>query len=163
MIKIKNKHKQIIHKLFNFSILLKGLDGILEILGGLVLFFVSSDNLIGVIKLLFHTELIEDSKDVVINYLISLFQNLSLNAQLFASIYLLIHGLIKIWLISSLLKKRVWAYPVSQIVLGIFVIYQIYRYTYTHSLFLVLLTLFDVLVISLIGFEWREFKKKKLF
>jgi uncharacterized membrane protein len=160
MIKMKSKHKKIFHKLFNVGILLKGLDGILEIIGGIVLFFVSSDNLVKILKYLFQNELIQDTKDAIANYLISLFQSLSLSVQLFASVYLLIHGIIKIWLISSLLKKRLWAYPVSQIVLGIFVIYQTYRYTHTHSLFLILLTLFDILVIFLIGIEWKSVKKR---
>jgi uncharacterized membrane protein len=142
---------------------LKGLDGILEIIGGIILFFVSSDNLVKVLRFLFQAELIQDTKDVIFNYFALLFQNLSLSAQLFASIYLFAHGIIKIWIIKGLLNKKLWAYSTSEVVLGIFVIYQFYRYTHTHSLFLLILTLFDILIIFLVWLEWRRVRKKKLF
>jgi uncharacterized membrane protein len=160
MTKKKSDTKTLFHKLFNLGIFIKGLDGVLEILGGILLFFVSSDNIVKVLRYLFQIEIIQDSKDAIANYLISIFQSLSLSAQLFASIYLLIHGIIKLWLMSSLSKRRLWAYPVSQVILGLFVIYQTYRYTHTHSSFLAFLTLFDILIIFLIGIEWKEVKKK---
>jgi uncharacterized membrane protein len=39
--------------------------------------------------------------------------------------------------------------------LGLFIAYQVYRYTYTHSVGLVLLTVFDLFVMVLIWHEYR--------
>lgn len=44
------------------------------------------------------------------------------------------------------------------LVLAGFVVYQIYTFAYTHSLTLVLLTLFDLLIIWL---TWREYGEQK--
>ncbi len=41
-------------------------------------------------------------------------------------------------------------------VLFLFVVYQLYRYSYTHSLGLVLLSAFDLVVIALVWHEWRS-------
>jgi uncharacterized membrane protein len=57
--------------------------------------------------------------------------------------------------VIALLKNKLWAYPWSLVVLGSFILYQIYRFTFTHSLALIVLTVFDLAVIWLI---WREYQ-----
>lgn len=41
-------------------------------------------------------------------------------------------------------------YPASIVVMSLFIAYQIYRYTYTHGIGLILLTLFDLILIGLV-------------
>jgi uncharacterized membrane protein len=41
-------------------------------------------------------------------------------------------------------------------VFGGFIAYQLYRYTHTHSLALIALTVFDAIVIWLVWLEWRD-------
>jgi len=43
--------------------------------------------------------------------------------------------------------------------LTLFIAYQLYRISYTHSLGLIFLTLFDVFVVWL---TWKEYRKKTL-
>jgi uncharacterized membrane protein len=54
-----------------------------------------------------------------------------------------------------LLKNKLSAYPASLIALGLFVLYQLYRFSYTHAAGLIVLTVFDLLVMSLIWHEYR--------
>lgn len=64
-------------------------------------------------------------------------------------------GLTKIGLIAGLLRGKLGFYPAAIVVFLLFVIYQLYRYSLTHALWLVILTLVDVVVIWL---TWREYK-----
>jgi len=62
---------------------------------------------------------------------------------------------VKIFLVAGLLRNRRWAYPAALAVFGTFILYQVYRFSYTHSLGLVALTIFDLAVMWLI---WREYR-----
>jgi uncharacterized membrane protein len=44
-------------------------------------------------------------------------------------------------------------------VLGLFVVYQLYRFAYTHGVGLIALSLFDVFVVALIWHEWRLYRR----
>lgn len=145
-------------KLFKISLLLKGLDSILEIIGGFLLLFVNSQSLNSLVRDIFQHELSEDPKDFVANYLIDL-THFSKSAQLFGFLYLLSHGVIKLGLVAGLLKGKLWTYPLSIFVFVLFIIYQIYRFAFTHSVYLLLLTAFDILIIILIWLEYKRLEK----
>ncbi|TMB72624.1 MAG: DUF2127 domain-containing protein, partial [Deltaproteobacteria bacterium] len=87
-----------------------------------------------------------------------LVHNLSSDTKLFVSAYLVAHGLIKVFLVASLLRKKLWAYPTALWFLGIFLLYQLYRFSHTHSLGLLALSAFDLFVASLV---WREYRSQK--
>ena len=73
----------------------------------------------------------------------------------FTTVYLLSHGVIKLWLIIGLLRAKLSYYPVAIGVFGLFIIYQLYRFSATHSLWLLLITAVDVVVI---GLTWHEYQ-----
>lgn len=155
-----DKTKAFIHKTFEVGIFLKGTDGFLEIIGGILLFFVNPALINKIVITLTQHELSEDPKDLIANYLINVSQQLSVSFLIFAGYYLLIHGVIKIFLIIFLWKQKLLAYPLAMIFFTIFIIYQIYRYTYEHSSWLVVLTIFDIFVVVLTWLEYRRLKNK---
>jgi uncharacterized membrane protein len=55
-----------------------------------------------------------------------------------------------------------WSYPASLVVMAAFIAYQLYRYSYTFSVGLMLLTIFDVIVIALVWHEWRLMKQLRI-
>ncbi|MFD2029898.1 DUF2127 domain-containing protein [Ancylobacter dichloromethanicus] len=68
---------------------------------------------------------------------------------------MLSHGAVKkFFLVVGLLRGKLWSYPASLIVLGLFIVYQLYRFSYTHGVGLIILTVFDVFVMGLI---WHEY------
>jgi len=144
--------------LFRASVSLKGLDAGLEIVGGAALLTVSPDWILRAISFLTQDELAEDPRDLVANHLLHAAQSLSLGTERFAAIYLLSHGIIKIGLVGALLKDKLWAYPAAVIVFGAFIVYQLYRFSFTHGLGLIALSLFDAIVIWLIWLEYRAVK-----
>ena len=148
-----NEEKNI-RQVFVISLVLKGINAILEISGGILFFFTGSVTTL--LSLLTKGELIEDPHDFVAIHTQALLPFFSGNTALFTAFYLILHGVVKIFLVISLLRNKTWAYPTTVLVLSLFVLYQVYRLSLGYSLFLVLLTLFDVLIIAL---TWHEYRK----
>ena len=153
----KTEEKDIFY-IFEGSVILKGLHAIIEIVGGVLVLFITQNFIIQTVLKITQEELIEDPKDFIANYLVHVSQNFSISSKYFIAFYLLSHGIIKGILVIALLKKKLWAYPVSIFVFGAFMFYQIIRYTHTHSIWLIIFTVFDVFVIWLIWHEYRQIK-----
>jgi uncharacterized membrane protein len=143
---------------FHLAIALKGIDGVLEITGALLLAIVTPATLSHMAILFAQPELAEDPHDVLARALLYVVSHLLGNARLFATVYLLVHGVIKVALAVALLRNQVKAYPAIMGVLGALIIYQLYRYSHTHSLALLAFTLFDVAITYLV---WREYQVLK--
>jgi uncharacterized membrane protein len=144
-----------IHQIFKISVLLKAVHALIECIGGLALALVGTSAITRLVNALTQEELLEDPNDFVAAHLLSLAQNFTVSTQRFYAFYLLSHGVIKAFLVIGLLRNKLWAYPVSLVVLGLFIVYQLYRFSYTHGFGLIVLTVFDVFVIGLIWHEYR--------
>ena len=144
-----------IHKAFEVGVIIKGIDGVLEILGSILLLWISPQRVSSIIVFLTQHELSEDPHDFLATHLLRTAQEFSSGTKLFQSLYLLTHGVIKIFLVWGLLKNKLWAYPVSIAFLMAFIGYQMYRYSYNHAPSLLILTIFDAVII---GLTWHEYK-----
>jgi len=147
-----------LHRLFLISVWLKGGAGLLETLAGIPFFFVAPKAIERFVVFLTAPELSEDPDDWIAITLTRAVRHLTADTALFAGAYLVIHGLIKLFLVAGLLRGKLLAYPISLWFLAAFIVYQSYRYTYTHSVWLVLLTIVDVIVAFLI---WHEYQSRK--
>ncbi|HVC57179.1 MAG TPA: DUF2127 domain-containing protein [Stellaceae bacterium] len=144
-----------IHQIFVVGVLLKGAHALIECAGGIALAIVSTRAIVALVNALTQDELVEDPNDFVATHLRSLAQNFSVSSKHFYAFYLLSHGFVKIFLVSGLLRDKMWAYPASLIVMALFIVYQIYRFSYTYSWGLVVLSVFDLVVMALIWHEYR--------
>jgi len=153
-----NKHR--VHQIFEISVLLKGAHAFIECIGGFLLAFISTSAITNLVNALTQDELVKDPKDFVAVHLLSLTQNFTVSTQHFYAFYLLSHGLIKVFLVVGLLRNKLWAYPASLAILGLFIVYQLYRFSYTHGFGLIVLTVFDVTVMGLIWHEYRLFHRR---
>ena len=154
-------NEQHIHRIFQVSIILKGLHALIECAGGVALYFISTESIVYWVDLLTQEELIEDPDDFVATHLLMVAQHLSVGTETFYAFYLLSHGLVNVALVIGLLRGRLWAYPASLAVLVAFIAYQGYRYSYTHSIGLMVLTAFDIVIIWLIWHEWRLLRLRR--
>ncbi len=143
------------HRAFEVGILLKGLDGLLELLGGGALLLTHQQAIRHAVAWLTRTELIEDPGDFVASHLVRLAQQLSIETQHFAGVYLIVHGAIKVGLVVGLLRGVRGSYPAALVVLTAFIGYQCYRLAHAPSVSLLLLTAIDLVVVLLIAREWR--------
>jgi uncharacterized membrane protein len=140
---------------------LKGLDGVLEIVGGVVLLFVAPATLQPWTRTVTAHELAQDPHDFVATHLLHSASQLSRATTLFGAIYLLSHGIAKVVLVIALLRNELWAYPWMMALLGAFIVYQLYRLSYGFSLGLTLLTAFDAFVVCLTILEYREQRRRR--
>jgi len=147
-------NEQRIHRIFEVSVLLKGAHAAIECVGGLMLAFVTTTSVAGWVNRLTPEELVEDPNDFVATHLLNMAHGFSVNTKNFYAFYLLSHGIVKLALVIGLLRNKLWAYPASLVVLALFIIYQIYRFHYTQSIGLIVLTVFDLMVMVLI---WHEY------
>jgi len=147
---------------FHVGLLLKGLFAAGEVLAGIGLAFVTPDRLNRFIDWVTGGQVSEDPNDWLMNRLIEFGHSFSLSTQHFGMFYLLSHGLVKLVVIILLWKKQLWAYPLSILVFIGFIVYQMLRFTSTHSILLVLLTLLDIVMIILTVLEYRKIKAERL-
>jgi uncharacterized membrane protein len=152
--------RKIEHGLFLLSVWSKGIAGLVETISGLVLLWIPQTGLKAFVVALTAPELAEDPTDRVATLLQRIVHDLTADTKLFVSGYLVIHGVIKVLLVVGLLGRRLWSYPVSLWFLAAFIAYQVYRFLSTHSLWLISLTVLDLIVAFLIWREYREVCKQ---
>jgi uncharacterized membrane protein len=149
--------RDLLDQTFEVGIILKGLDGVLEVIGGLLLLVVSPATIDRLVTSLTQHELSEDPHDFLATHLLRTTHGLTGSAVLFGAVYLLAHGLVKVILVTALLKNQLWAYPWTIAFLGVFIGYQLYRLSFQPSVGLTALTIFDAVIAWL---AYREYRKQ---
>ena len=146
------------HQLFRYGIFVKGFLGIWEIMLGSALLFAGNKMFFTLTMFLSQHELKEDPEDIIVSFLDQASQHILFDAKLFATIYILAHGILNIFLAIQLYRNRYWAYVAAITVMVSFVLYQVYRIGVHHSFVLVAVTLLDIFFIFL---TWREYMYQK--
>lgn len=143
---------------FEVGIVLKGLNGLLELVGGVLLLIVSPAAIKGIVRTLTAGELSENPHDFIATRLLHTAGGLTGAGLTFGGVYLLIHGVVKVTLVIALLRNKLWAFPWMVAVLLAFIAYQVYLIILGPSPGLVALTVFDVFIVVL---TWREYRKQR--
>ena len=147
-------------RLFVAGIIIKGLDGVLELLGGVLLLFIAPAKIQEIAVLVTQPELTEDPDNFIANHILRGASGLSDHVVLFAASYLLAHGIVKVVLVAALLMDKLWAYPWMIAVLGLFILYQLYQLSVQPSAGLIILTVFDALIVLLTWHEYRRHRRR---
>jgi uncharacterized membrane protein len=150
----KLEARRILHRFFEIGILIKGVDGGLELIGGLLLVFLSPSAINRVVLFFVEGELKEDPNDFFANLLVHITRS-AIDAKIPASIFLIVHGVVKLGLVGGLATHRLWSYPAAIIVFAGLTLYQLYQLNQQYSLFLGVVTVLDVIVIVLVIVEYR--------
>jgi uncharacterized membrane protein len=152
------RDKSAAHFLFEVGIWLKGIDAVLEMMGGILLAFFTTAQISRFLVFATRHELSREPNDAVANYIFNLSQRLSVDAQNFASGYLILHGAVKLLLVVLILKRKLWAYPFGIAFFAVFGAYEVYRFSYTGPLWLILFACADFLLAFLTFYEYRKLK-----
>ncbi len=150
------KPKNLLDETYEVGLFLKALDGVLEIVGAVLLAVISPQTINHLIGSLTQHELAEDPHAFIANHLLHAGQHLASGGTLYGVIYLAGHGAVKIVMVVALLRNKEWAYPFALITLGLFVLYQLYQISQRLSIGLILLSIFDVFIMWLIWREWHK-------
>src|SRR5690348_9173850 len=98
----------LLDKIFEGGIIIKGITGALEFIGGLLLFFVDPSVIHRFLVFVTQKELLEDPHDKLVTFLLQSTQYLG-DGRLFLIIYLWIHAGIKLVAVIGILRNQLWA------------------------------------------------------
>lgn len=146
------------HMSFEIGLAIKALGGLLETIGAGLLLFINPARLSSLVRFLTQRELAEDPKDIIANLLLTFSHGFTVNTQYFGVFYLALHGIIKCVLVYLLWRKKLWAYPAAIAVFSVFAAYQIFSIIRHPSIFMLLLTVFDLAIIILAVIEYKRIK-----
>lgn len=151
----------ILRRLFDIGIVIKGFDGTLELIGGLLFLFVTHNELDHLVTIITQHELAQDPADPLSNAIVHFVSGLPEGTKIFGALYLILHGLVKVGMVAGLWMDKLWAYPVSISVISLFVTFQTYRLLFVHfSWPLLVFTCIDAIFILLIRHEWYYHHKR---
>ncbi|MDQ5861949.1 MAG: DUF2127 domain-containing protein [Actinomycetota bacterium] len=147
-------------RFFAAGVVLKGLDGVAELTGGLLLLLLDPARIHRFVLRLAQPELSADPKDFIAVHLLQAAGTLTGSTVFYAALYLLAHGAVKVVLVAALLMNRLWAYPWMIGVLLAFIAYQLYQFAVAPTAGLAALTIFDALVVFL---TWHEYGRQRRY
>jgi len=140
----------------------KGVDGVLETVGGILLLLVSPKALNSLVIFLLRMNCPKILTIGLPPRCAMAFSSL-VGHQTFRERLPVAHGLIKFFLVAGLLARETVGVPTALWFLGIFLRYQLYRFSHTHSLGLFALSAFDIFMVALVWLEYRIAKTNVLW
>ena len=149
------KTRRSLHRFFVLGVLIKGIDGVLQLVSGFLLLYLSPATINSVVFFFVRDELKEDPEDLFVNLLLRATKTI-LQTKTLTSVLLLVHGGAKLLLVAGLATNKLWSYPAAIVVFAVFTAYQLYELTYQASLFMATVTVLDAIVIVLIAAEYRH-------
>jgi len=156
------KPKNLLDKSYEIGIIIKGIDGTLELIGGILVLALSPHAINGITRFLTESALQENPHNLIATHIVKAGHHLAAGHNLFAAAFLLTHGLVKVVLVVCLLLNKRWAYPWAFGVLGLFLVYQAYQLITAPTFGMTFLTILDIIVIGLIYREWQQQLRERL-
>jgi len=155
------KKKRALQFFFTLSIILKGIDGIIEFFGGLIFITLKKQSILNIVSSILHYKLFNIPNATLFKWVNEFSHIFTTDFRIFVSIVLICNGFIKVLISVSLLMKKLVAFPLAVGFLILLLIYQIIQIFYSPSYLLIILTGFDIIVIILIWKEYLFLKKNK--
>ncbi len=159
---MKNRSKQkLFQVLFNLSMIIKGIDGLFELAGGLAFIFLKKEHLLNLISKISHYNVLNISNHTFHKLANAASKVFETDIKNFIIVVLVCNGFIKIVIAGSLFLRIKRAFPYALVFLFALLVYQVVQMFYSPSLFLWLFNAFDALVILVIWAEYEHLKKTR--
>ena len=143
------------HVAFIVMLLGKCVLGLTQIAIAVAIYFGLAEVLPSLIQSFAGAELTEDPKDFIALRAMEIAGLLPSTNLGFYVLYFAAHGVLHVSVAAALFAGAAWAYPAAILVLGVFVVYQIFEYLAVGGPMLVILSFVDLVVIYLTLIEWR--------
>ncbi|MES2225805.1 MAG: DUF2127 domain-containing protein [Patescibacteria group bacterium] len=150
------KAEKHLYRLFEATILIKGIFAIIDIATAVLLFVFGTGPITRFTIFITRGEFAEDHYDLFARFLVHALGHLPGHVSVFLVLYFLIHGVINSIFVIGLWKEKKWAYPFAITAISVFTVYQLYRLSHLFSLWLVVLIVFDLITILLIWHEYHQ-------
>lgn len=154
------KPTSLLDKTYTLGILIKGIDGVLELLGGVLILTVPPSWIMDATDFLSLSEFGVSQHNFLSQSVVKFGHDLAYGSHVFAAIFLLTHGLVKVVLVASLLRNYRRAYPFALVTLSLFLVYQFYAIITHFTWGMTFLTVIDIVIIWLIWREWGQQKQR---
>jgi uncharacterized membrane protein len=147
-------NSSLFHRAYLVAILIKGFDGAVEALAGVILVIAGPQRFFEWVIRLTAPELVE--RHPALYALQRGAERLAAGPHEFVVFYLLVHGLLKLGIVLALLRGGGrFLFPAASAILAGFVLYMSWRLTIRWSDWLLGFALFDLLTLALVLNEWR--------
>jgi uncharacterized membrane protein len=147
------KRSPLLHYAYLAAILIKGFDGAIEALAGLIIAITGPERLYEWVIRLTAPEL--TGHHPALHAIRAGATRLAESSHEFVIFYLLVHGLLKLGIVLALLRGGGrWLFPIASFILAGFVAYMSWRLTIRWSGWLLGFALFDLLTLALVLNEW---------
>lgn len=153
MEKVKNK-EELLDVSFNAMLLGKSIFAFVEFFSGLLLIFIPLDLIKSTIQHLAASIAFAPLSSMITNA----GERVTSDATLFAVIYLLLHGALKLVTLALLWRKILWSYPLSIVLLLGFITYQMFEFFNHGTISMLVLCVVDLVMITLTLLEYRKLK-----
>ncbi len=148
-------------QLFKAALLVKGVDGAAELIGAVALLVVSGATVQRLVADVLSRDLLGPPDGSLARHFVAGTAEFASGHRTFAVVYLGLHGVVKLALVVALLRRWLPAYPIAVVLLGTFVVYELYRATRTGSVLLPLLAVLDIAIIAVILREYRLLRRQR--
>lgn len=149
--------KTLLDKTYELGLIIKGIDGTFELLGGIAVLTLSPSAVHRVANFLTHG----DTDGAIGQHIDKLANSLAAGHTLYAAVFLLSHGIIKIALVACLLLNKLWAYPWALLALAGFLIFQVYAFIQHPGFGMGFLSVLDAFIIWLVYREWQIVQRER--
>ncbi|GAA4411555.1 DUF2127 domain-containing protein [Actinokineospora soli] len=147
---------------FRLLMVLKGADGALQVLGGLLLALVPPSVITGLANAVITRDLVGDVNGTLAHHLSKAAQHFADGStRVFAIGFLLAHGVVKLGLVAAMLRRRLSAYPIAAVLLAVFIVFEVARAARTGSIALPVFAAFDVLVLVMVLREFARLQAER--
>lgn len=147
------------HLAFMTSLFMKGIYSSSEVITGVLIALTPQATIISYVNFLTTLETSSESSSLFLPILLLITKEISISSQSFVSLYLIIHGSTKLLLITGLVRGQRWAYLTTFIIFPLFIMYELYRFSWSHSPWLLAATTLNVLIIILTMTEYHFSKR----
>jgi uncharacterized membrane protein len=149
--------RSLAHLAYVVTVALKGFDGGLETLAGLVVWITGPQRLYRWAVRITAPELYDGEHVRAVHAIRRGAEHLATTGAHFVVFYLLVHGILKLGLAIVLLRGGGrWIFPVGTLILTAFIAFMSYRLSQQWSNWLLGFALFDALTLALVLNEWRK-------
>lgn len=148
-------------RLYRLALVIKGVDGAAELIGAAVLLLVSGQAVHRLVADVLARDLVGPPDGTLARHLVAGTEEFASGNRTFAVTYLGLHGVLKLLLVMALLRQWMRAYPLAIVVLGVFVVYELYRAVHTGSVVLPVLAALDIAIIVLVVREYRLLRRER--
>ena len=144
-----------LHTALEISLAIKGFMALAEVVSGAALMAIGTGRIARFVDWMVNNELTADPTDLIGITVHHIANSLSLDTHNFFAWYLISQGVVKLLTIIALARGHRWFFPVGAAILSSFIAYQLVHIWLDYSGILLVLTLFDIVVVTLVLREYR--------